>query len=161
VGLRTGEFSSADGDCPGREILVVSTYDHENGMRKLDPATMPLEELWRLYERLAKVLADKIAVEKRNLEGRLAKLGRVTIVREIGSHLPPSFSLKDRGPRRKYPKVLPKYCNPLDPSQKWSGRGKRPKWVIAALEAGKSLDDLKIKPAKKGDRKERPRGGRT
>jgi hypothetical protein len=33
--------------------------------------------------------------------------------------------------------------------------------VTAALEAGKSLDDLKIKPAKKGDRKERPRGGRT
>jgi DNA-binding protein H-NS len=130
-------------------------------MRKLDPATMPLEELWRLYERLAKVLADKITVEKRDLEGRLAKLGRVEIVREIGSHLPPSFSLKDRAPRRKYPKVLPKYCNPLDPSQKWSGRGKRPKWVIAALEAGQRLDELKIKHTKKGDRKERPRGGRT
>jgi DNA-binding protein H-NS len=130
-------------------------------MRKLNPATMQLEELWRLYERLAKVLADKIAVEKRNLEGRLARLDRVALVRKAGSHLPPAFSLTDRAPRRKYPKVLPKYCNPLDPSQKWSGRGKRPKWVVAALDAGQRLDDLKIKDAKKGGRKKRPRGSRT
>src|ERR1700722_4101291 len=122
------------------KYLVVSTYDHENGMRKLDPATMQLEELWQLYEMLAKVLADKITVEKRELQGRLAKLDRVEIVSEAGSNLPPSLSLTNRVPRRKYPKVLPKYCNPLDPSQKWSGRGKRPKWVIAALEAGCSLE---------------------
>lgn len=143
------------------KYIVVSTYDHENGMRKLNPATMQLEELWQLYEKLAKVLADKITVEKRELQGRLAKLDRVEIVREAGSNLSPSLSMTDRVPRRKYPKVLPKYCNPLDPSQKWSGRGKRPRWVIAALEAGYRLDDLKIKHAKKGDRKERPRGGRA
>ena len=141
------------------KYLVVSTYDHENGMRKLDPATMQLEELWQLYERLAKVLADKITVEKRELQGRLAKLDRVEFVRETGNNLPPS--LTNRVPRRKYPKVLPKYCNPLDPSQKWSGRGKRPRWVVAALEAGHRLDDLKIKHASKGDRKKRPRGGRA
>jgi DNA-binding protein H-NS len=141
--------------------LVVSTYDHENGMRKLDPATTQLEELWQLYERLTKILADKIIVEKRELLGRPAKLDRIEIVGDSGSNLPPSLSLTNRVPQRKYPKVLPKYCNPLDPSQKWSGRGKQPKWMIAALEAGQRLDDLKIKPAKKGDRKQRPRGGRA
>ena len=37
----------------------------------------------------------------------------------------------------------PKYSNPDDPSQTWSGRGRRPRWVTQALEAGRSLDDLR------------------
>ncbi|MFD1795092.1 H-NS histone family protein [Paracoccus aurantiacus] len=41
-------------------------------------------------------------------------------------------------------KVAPKYANPEDPSQTWTGRGRRPQWVQAALSAGKSLDDLAI-----------------
>lgn len=42
-------------------------------------------------------------------------------------------------------KGLPaKYANPADPTQTWSGRGRRPRWVEAALADGKSLDDMKI-----------------
>ena len=46
-----------------------------------------------------------------------------------------------RGARRK---VKPKYRNPADPSQTWSGRGKRPRWYVAALAAGKKEKDLLI-----------------
>ena len=38
--------------------------------------------------------------------------------------------------------VAAKYRNPGDSSQTWSGRGKRPQWVVDALAAGKTLDDL-------------------
>ncbi len=41
-------------------------------------------------------------------------------------------------------KVAAKYANPADKSQTWTGRGKQPRWVVAALAAGKKLDDLKI-----------------
>lgn len=41
-------------------------------------------------------------------------------------------------------KVKPKYRNPADPSQTWSGRGKRPRWFNAALSAGKKEKDLLI-----------------
>ena len=41
-------------------------------------------------------------------------------------------------------KVAPKYANPEDKSQTWTGRGRRPIWVQQALEAGKSVDDLLI-----------------
>ncbi len=44
----------------------------------------------------------------------------------------------------KKPKGDPKYQNPDDPKQTWTGRGKRPSWIKAALEQGKSLDDLRI-----------------
>ncbi|MCK0150575.1 H-NS histone family protein [Marivita sp. S6314] len=41
-------------------------------------------------------------------------------------------------------KGAPKYRNPDDASQTWTGKGRKPNWVNAALDAGKSLDDLKI-----------------
>jgi DNA-binding protein H-NS len=40
--------------------------------------------------------------------------------------------------------VAPKYRNPANPAETWAGRGAKPMWVRAALEAGKKLDDLKI-----------------
>lgn len=41
-------------------------------------------------------------------------------------------------------KVAPKYANPTNPDQTWTGRGRRPQWVSDALDAGKTLDDLAI-----------------
>lgn len=38
----------------------------------------------------------------------------------------------------------PKYANPANSSQTWSGRGRRPRWVDAALADGKTMDDLTI-----------------
>lgn len=38
----------------------------------------------------------------------------------------------------------PKYRNPDDQDQTWSGRGRQPQWVKDALAANKSLDDLLI-----------------
>lgn len=40
--------------------------------------------------------------------------------------------------------VAPKYQNPEDPSQTWSGRGRKPGWVEELLAAGGSLDDCLI-----------------
>ena len=40
--------------------------------------------------------------------------------------------------------AAPKYRNPADSSQTWSGRGRRPDWVNAALAQGKGLSDLAI-----------------
>ena len=36
-----------------------------------------------------------------------------------------------------------KYCNPADPTQQWSGRGRQPAWVKAWLASGKSLEDAR------------------
>ena len=111
-------------------------------MRKHDLAEMSFEELWQLHEELTRILADKVLAEKRELESRLEKLSRVEIIGDAASaHL---LYKTGRPPRRKYPKVLPKYRNPLAPSETWSGRGKRPRWFVAALETGHKLEELKI-----------------
>ena len=43
------------------------------------------------------------------------------------------------------PKAPAKYANPEDPTQTWSGRGRKPIWVHESLEAGKSLETFEIK----------------
>jgi len=48
------------------------------------------------------------------------------------------------GSRGRKSKSPAKYRNPADPSQGWSGRGRRPDWVNAALAQGKSLSDLAV-----------------
>ncbi|QBX99633.1 H-NS histone family protein [Rhodophyticola sp. CCM32] len=42
------------------------------------------------------------------------------------------------------PKSPPKYANPADPSQTWTGRGRQPGWIKEALTSGKSLDTMAI-----------------
>jgi DNA-binding protein H-NS len=106
--------------------------------RKSDLEAMEFDELWLLYEDITKILAEKIAAEKLELEKRLAQLNRINPVGEIESRL------AQKTDRRKYPKVLPKYCNPSAPTETWSGRGKQPRWLVAALGSGSKLDDFLI-----------------
>jgi DNA-binding protein H-NS len=93
---------------------------------------MSVDELWVLRDEIATALRAKITEEKRKLERRLALLKGNPSKKE------------SRAQRRPYPKVAPKYRNPAKPSETWSGRGKKPKWVIAQLQAGKTLDDLAV-----------------
>lgn len=48
---------------------------------------------------------------------------------------------KAKAPTKKAP---PKYHNLDDNASTWTGRGRKPLWVLAAIESGKSLDDLLI-----------------
>ncbi|SRR5690606_30984509 len=41
--------------------------------------------------------------------------------------------------------VAPKYRNPNDPSQVWSGRGKPPRWFKALVDSGMDRSDLLIR----------------
>jgi DNA-binding protein H-NS len=140
----------------------TKTNNRESAMRKRelpDLEAMQFDQLWLIHEELTKILAERINAEKNELEKRLAKLSPVEI-----SRIPPiedASSQNTRVIRRKYPKVLPKYFNPQSHSETWSGRGKQPRWLIAALKTGHKLEDLKIKnsekpPAKKSPRRHNP-----
>lgn len=41
-------------------------------------------------------------------------------------------------------KSAPKYANPANPQQTWSGRGRKPLWVQEHLNDGKPLEELAI-----------------
>lgn len=94
--------------------------------------SLQLDDLWQIYEQVSAVLVHKIAAEKTKLEDRLRKL-------QTG------IPVGSSPIRRPYPRVLPKYQNPNDAAETWSGRGKQPRWLKAQLRAGKKLDQFLIR----------------
>jgi DNA-binding protein H-NS len=104
---------------------------------------MSTDEMWQLHEEISRVLSVKLTSEKRELEKRLAQLRK-----ENGPPVKAEKRLEDSRPeRRKYPRVLPKYQNPNAPGETWSGRGKRPRWLTAALTTGHTIEDFFISNA--------------
>jgi DNA-binding protein H-NS len=128
--------------------------------QKLNLEGMSVDEMWQLHEEISRILSVRLTSEKNELEKRLAQLRH-----EDGLRLAASSGLRavDELPRRrrKYPKVLPKYRNPRDPSETWSGRGKQPRWLTAALKAGRTIDEFAIDQldaAKRGTSERRRKG---
>ena len=106
--------------------------------KKVELETLSLDDLWSLHEKVSGILSARIKAEKHELERRLAVLSRGLEVGQPGD----SQSLAAK-PRRKYPRVLPKYRNPQT-SETWSGRGKRPRWLIAAMKSGHKIEEFQI-----------------
>ena len=102
-------------------------------MKDRDLAQLPLDELWRLHEQIIHLLDRKLQQEASKLQRRLDELGR-----KFGG------APDDIPQRRPYPKVKPKFRNPKDPSETWSGRGKQPRWISELLVSGRNLEKFRI-----------------
>lgn len=50
-----------------------------------------------------------------------------------------------RKARKPLGKVAPKYSNPANTGETWTGRGKQPRWLAAYTAAGRKLDEFLIK----------------
>jgi DNA-binding protein H-NS len=115
-------------------------------MKKNEMDNMSIDELWALHQRVSQTLSVRIVAEKRELEKRLAYLNRGAVaIIERAEHSPGSGAGK---PRRSYPKVQPRYRNTSPPYETWSGRGKQPRWLVAAIKAGRKIDDFRIRAKK-------------
>ena len=53
-------------------------------MKALNLETMPIDDLWQLYEQVGRVLAEQLTSEKRKLEQRLSQL-RGDVAHLVGS----------------------------------------------------------------------------
>lgn len=96
---------------------------------------MGRDELLSLQKRVDKAIKS---FEERNLQK--AMQAAEAAAQEFGVTLADIVSLV--GAKKS---TLPaKYSNPEDPSQTWSGRGRKPHWFLAAIEAGKTEQDLEI-----------------
>ena len=114
-----------------------------------DLAGMDEGELQDLIQRAGKAL-DRMVAKRARRTLKEAK----RIAAEVGYEV--TFSKPGRGDRRRKKavetkpaassreKVAPKYRNPDKPSETWTGRGRQPRWVQAALAEGRSLSDLAL-----------------
>lgn len=97
---------------------------------------LSLKELKELQGQVAKAIAN---FEDRRKKQALAELEEKA--RAMG------FSLAEltggSAPRKRAPASV-KYANPANPSDTWSGRGRKPRWFAEALAKGKAPEDLAI-----------------
>ena len=103
----------------------------------IDLSTLSLKEL--------KQLQNDVTVALFNFEKRKKKEAKAAIeaiAREHGFKIEDLIG-EDKTSKTKT-KAAPKYVHPENPELTWTGRGRKPKWVVEALEAGKSLEDLAI-----------------
>src|ERR1700730_1840309 len=124
--------------------------------RKLNYDGMSVDEMWRLHEEISRVLSVRLTSERRELENRLAQLRRENEIRRSAQG--ETSSVKLQSTKRKYPRVFPKYRNPKEPSETWSGRGKQPRWLAAALNAGHTIEEFVISNVESN--KNKPNGRR-
>ncbi|WP_415182840.1 H-NS family nucleoid-associated regulatory protein [Phaeovulum sp.] len=97
---------------------------------------LPLAELKALRNRVERAIAT---FEDRKKKEALAELEETA--RKMGYALA-DFTGESSAKKRK--PAAPKYANPADAAVTWTGRGRKPRWVTAALASGKSLKDLEI-----------------
>ncbi len=103
---------------------------------KIDLDAMSLKELKDLHSQVAKAVTGYEVRKKQEAISFLEEKAR-----SMGFTL---SELVSSAPTRKRKPARPKYANPANAADTWTGRGRKPRWVEAALKSGKSLSDLLI-----------------
>jgi DNA-binding protein H-NS len=106
---------------------------------------MSLDRLVGLREEVEAALKARIAGARSELESRLNALSEFGGA-QVG-RLQRTLRRSARG------RVPPKYRNPDNPSETWTGRGLPPRWLAAELKRGGRLEDFLIEGEPKRRRK--------
>jgi DNA-binding protein H-NS len=109
----------------------VVQYQMGSLMRDSQLEKMSLKELVSLDAKIKAAIGEKRVSERHDLKAKMEELARAS-----GFSVGELFGHKGKGG-----KGAPKYRNPKDPSQTWTGRGRKPNWLI---EAGGNSDRFLI-----------------
>ena len=107
-------------------------------------------ELRDLLEKVKTTLSDRIRSRMDEFRAMAREAGyEVTFTRvgDEGARRRRRSGGDQQTDDRRY-EVAPKYRNPDNSREVWSGRGRKPKWVEDKVAGGSKLEDLLIKPAK-------------
>ncbi|MFY9327262.1 MAG: H-NS histone family protein [Georgfuchsia sp.] len=109
----------------------------------MDISTLSIEELQALQTRIPDEIKSRKAQQKKNVLKEISDIA-ARHGYKLEELIGPSQDGADvnKSATRKPAKV--KYRNPTEPGLQWTGRGKKPAWVTAWLNQGKSLDELKV-----------------
>jgi DNA-binding protein H-NS len=132
---------------------VVITTDYLTGERV---ETKPVDGKvidWAEYsdEEIERFIIELETVRKKRREAKRQALKDQIegMVKEHGISLAELFPNTEKVRGRSKEKRVPagqdvKFRNPVDPSQTWTGKGRKPAWLIEALTSGKTLEDFAV-----------------
>lgn len=98
---------------------------------------MPLKALLGIEEKLQDAIKQAKARERGEVREELAK-----IARNRGFDL--AEVLHMRGAKARYGAKRPKYANPENHAQTWTGMGRKPNWLVDKLNRGGKLEEFAI-----------------
>jgi DNA-binding protein H-NS len=104
--------------------------------RSSNLASMSVEALIKMRDDIGKILSNKVG----QLQSQLAALGHDGW---MGNGKKKAVG-RPKGSALKGTKVAPKYRNPKNRSETWAGRGAMPRWMAAAVKAGKKKESFLI-----------------
>jgi len=88
---------------------------------------------------------EKDSAKKEKVLAKMRSLAKAEGL-ELETLLDDSKPAKKTGVRKPTGKVAPKYQNPKNPAEQWTGRGRQPKWVATYLaKSSNKLEQLLIK----------------
>jgi DNA-binding protein H-NS len=102
----------------------------------IDLETFSKQELQDLNKRVDKALADYDTRQRREAKAEAERLAAT-----YGFSLSDLVGSKANKDGKKNP---PKYAHPENPELTFTGRGRKPKWLLEELDKGRSLDDFLI-----------------
>ena len=107
----------------------------------IDLEKMTSKELKDLQTQVESALKGAFARERAQARQAAEKAAA-----EFGFSLNDVFGGSENGRRKSDDKPVspPKYRNPADDSQTWTGRGRKPAWFNDALASGSTPEDLEI-----------------
>jgi DNA-binding protein H-NS len=94
-------------------------------------SAMSIDALWQMHEEMRIVLAAKMTAQRQEIDERLHDLEQFS-------------ASSQRAVTALRPKAGPFYRNPDRPTQIWSGRGLRPRWLVFQLASGRKLDEFRV-----------------
>ena len=112
----------------------------------IDMKSMTKKELKKLIKDAQKALDTIDARDKREAkraaEKAAAKFG-FSLNELTGGEAAPAPA--KRGPKKGAKKASkPLYANPSDPTQTWTGKGRRPNWFLVEVDKGTDPESMKI-----------------
>lgn len=96
----------------------------------------------QLDDLIAKASQQRLKLQRERRDEVKAKLTK--IARDEGFSIEELFGTRRTRSKSAGTKVAAKYRNPADPTQTWSGRGKRPRWFADALAKGRKEKEFLI-----------------
>jgi DNA-binding protein H-NS len=108
-------------------------------MRETNLKTMSVDDLLTLRDRVINTLSNRVETERHELEARLARLRSVKMSPSVLRS-----PVRGRRASNGNGKAVAKYHNPKNPSEVWTGRGRRPLWLATAIKNGKELADFQM-----------------
>ena len=104
-------------------------------MKSARLTSMLLADLFALRDKVEKVIAKRVARERKHLEGKLSELKAFGGIGGIGRK-------KSDGRKGKRGKAPVKYRGPK--GERWSGRGMTPLWMRPLLKKGKKKESFLV-----------------